>query len=319
MTNPKGVVEVLKRSHRVMVCSHVDPDGDSIGSQMAMASLLKELGKKVIILSQDPVPSKYKFLDTAGQIVASLPEGFRPDTVAMLDCSTLDRLGQVRDLISSDMVVVTIDHHPASLKPEDIAYLDPTASSTGELIVDILRDLGMSIGKERAVPLFTAIITDTGGFRFPNTTARCLAVAAELAAEGANPNRIAAQVYGQFTESSLKLLGRALGKIETLEGNRICIVCLAQKDLEACQAHPEETQGIVDHLLSMKGCQLGVFLREVAPQSVKVSLRSRGPIKANGIADTLGGGGHPNAAGYRTGKTLLEARDQVIREIKKWL
>jgi phosphoesterase RecJ-like protein len=319
MTSLKGVVEALKESRLVMVCSHVDPDGDSIGSQLAMASLLTDLGKKVAIVNQDPVPGKYRFLDSQGLIGTRLPNGFHPDTAAMLDCSSLERLGEVKALISSQMLVITIDHHPSSAKPDDPAYLNPTASSTGELLVDLIRKLEMPIGQERAVPLFAAILTDTGGFRFPNTTAKCLAVAAELAADGANPNAIAAQVYGQFTESSLKLLGRALGKIETFENSRICVVCLDQKDLDVCQARPEETQGIVEHLLSVKGCLVGAFLRETAPGSVKVSLRSRGPIKANQIAESLGGGGHTNAAGYRTKKPLFEARNQVVQEIEKWL
>jgi len=305
MKNLRGVVQAIRESHHVMVCSHVEPDGDSVGSQLAMASILRDLGKGVAIVNQDPVPARYKFLDSCGLIRDQLPAGFRPDTVAMLDCSTLDRLGTVRDFIAPDATVITIDHHPYLSKPEDPTYLEPKASSTGELIVDLLKDLEIPIGRERAIQLYTAIIADTGGFRFPNTSAKCLAVAAELAAEGAKPDSIAAQVYEQRSASSLKLLGRALGKIETLENNRVGLVCLDRRDMEECQAHPDGAAGIADHLLSLKGCLVGVL--------------SRGAIKSNKIAEALGGGGHPNAAGYRAKGSLSMVRDRALMEIKKWL
>jgi phosphoesterase RecJ-like protein len=319
MTNLRGVVKAIKASRWVMVCSHRDPDGDSIGSQLAVASLLGDLGKKVAIVNHDPVPDRYKFLDIQGLIQSRLPAEFRPDTAIVLDCSSLSRLGMVGGFITPNMTVVTIDHHPCLSKPDDPAYFDPLASSTGELIVDLFKDLEIPIGRERATQLYTAILTDTGGFRFPNTSAKCLAAAAELAAQGIEPSVIAQQVYEQLSESSLKLLSLALGKMETLEDNRICLVCLEKRDLEACQAVSEEAQGVVDHLLSLKDCLVGILLREALPETVKVSLRTRQPLKANKIAEALGGGGHPNAAGYRTQGPLSRAREEVVREIKKWL
>jgi phosphoesterase RecJ-like protein len=319
MKNLRGVIQAIKESRQVMVCSHVEPDGDSVGSQLAMASILRDLGKGVAIVNQDPVPARYKFLDACELIRDQLPAGFRPDAVAMLDCSTLDRIGAVRDFIAPDTTIITIDHHPCLSKPEAPAYLKPEASSTGELIVDLLKDLEMPIGQERAIQLYTAILTDTGGFRFPNTSAKCLAAAAELAAEGAKPDLIAAQLFEQLSASNLKLLGRALGKIETLENNRIGLVCLDRKDMEECQAHPDGATGIADHLLSLKGCLVGVLIRELSSDTVKVSLRSRGAIKSNRIAEALGGGGHPNAAGYRAKGSLSMVRDRALLEIKKWL
>jgi phosphoesterase RecJ-like protein len=319
MANRQAVLEAIEQSRRVMICSHVDPDGDSIGSQLAIAGLLRDLGKEVAIVNQDPVPSMYKFLDSQEQIRDKLPRGFQPDTAVILDCSSVDRLGTVQDLLSPGMAIITIDHHPSLPRPNDPAYLEPSASSTGELIVDLFKDLAVPIGWERAVQLYTAILTDTGGFRFPNTSAKCLAAAAELAAQGVKPNAIAHQIYEQLRKSTLKLLSRALSKIEVLENNRICIVCLEQRDLDACQACSEETQGIVEHLLSLKNCLVGVLLREVSPGMVKVSLRTREPVRANTIAQALGGGGHPNAAGYRTEGSLSEAREQALQEISKWL
>jgi len=319
MENLKAVMQAIKASQWVMVCSHVDPDGDSVGSQLAMGSLLRDLGKRVAIVNQDPVPRRYQFLDTEGMIQSQLPAGFQPETVVVLDCSSRKRLGMIGDLISPDMLVITIDHHSSLPKPNDPAYFEPSASSTGELLVDLFKNLEIPIGRKRAAQLYTAILTDTGGFRFPNTSARCLAVAAELAAQGIEPSIIARQVYEQLTESSLKLLSRALSKIETLEDNRICLVCLEKEDLEACQAPDEEAQGVVDHLLSLKGCLVGVLLREAFPETVKVSLRTRESVQANKIAEALGGGGHPNAAGYRAKGPLSHARQEALREIKKWL
>jgi phosphoesterase RecJ-like protein len=319
MTSLRGVVKAIKASQWVMVCSHRDPDGDSIGSQLAVASLLRDLGKEVVIVNHDPVPIKYEFLDTGGMIQNRMPADFQPDTAIVLDCSSLNRLGMVGGFITPNMTVITIDHHSSLSKPDDPAYFDPSASSTGELIVDLFKDLEIPIGREQATQLYTAILTDTGGFRFPNTSEKCLAVAAELASQGVEPSVIAHQVYEQLTESSLKLLSCALSKIETLEDNRICLVCLEKGDFETCQALSEEAQGVVDHLLSLKGCLVGVLLREALPETVKVSLRTRKPVRANKIAEALGGGGHPNAAGYRTKGPLPRAREEALREIKKWL
>ncbi len=313
------VVAAIKKSRNVMICSHVDPDGDSIGSQMAMASLLKNLGKQTAIVNRDPVPTKYKFLDPQGLVRDQLPEGFNPDTMVVLDCSSLDRVGVVSDLVRSDMVVIIIDHHQTMPALGDSVYLQPTASSTAELVVEVFKELEVPIGREQAVQLYTAILSDTGGFRFPNTSAKCLSTAAELVEQGADPHEVAVQVYEQRSESSLRLLGRALSKIEILEDKRISLVCLEKKDLEACDARPNEVGGIVDHLISLKGCVLGVLIREEPGEIVKVNLRSRGSVKANKIAEVLGGGGHPNAAGYLTRRSLSEARERVLLEIKKWL
>ncbi len=319
MASRQAVLEAIRESARVLISSHVDPDGDSIGSQLAMAGLLRSLAKEVAVVNQDPIPRVFRFLDSQMWIRDALPSGFQPDTAVVLDCSSLNRLGAVQELISSDMAIITIDHHPFEPQPDDPAYLDPSASSTGELIVDLFEDLAVPIDRECAVQLYTAILTDTGGFRFPNTSAKCLATAAKLAARGVEPNVIAEQIYEQLGESALKLLSRALGRIEVLENGHICAVCLQQSDLDACRADPEETQGIVDHLLALKGCLVGVLLREVSPAMIKVSLRTRGQIKANKVAQELGGGGHPNAAGFRFRGSLSQAREQVLREIKRWL
>jgi phosphoesterase RecJ-like protein len=163
------------------------------------------------------------------------------------------------------------------------------------------------------------LLSDTGGFRFPNTTVKCLDIAAELVAAGADPHFIAVQIYEQRTAGSLKLLSRALSKLEIFEGEQVAVVRLEQRDFEESQALSEEVEGIVDHLISLRGCLVGVLLRDGPDGSVKVNLRSRGAVRVNKIAEALGGGGHPNAAGYRTRGTLLQARDQALGEIKKWI
>jgi len=318
MKDLRGVVKALEVSKRLMVCSHIEADGDSIGSQLAMTSLLEELGKSVAIVNQDPIPAKYRFLDPQEIISNRLPEGFEPDTIVILDCSHQVRLGTVKDLISDDMTLITIDHHRVVTLPGDPAYLNHRASSTGELVLEVIKELGLPIGRERAVHLYTALLSDTGGFRFPNTTAKCLAMAAELVTAGADPHFIATQIFEQRTVSSLMLLSRALSKLEILKGDRVAAVRLKQKDLEESKALSADVEGVVDHLVSIKGCLVGLLLREEPEGKVKVNLRSRGSVKVNKIAEALGGGGHLNAAGYRTRGTLLQARDQALGEIVKW-
>jgi len=319
MKNLRGVIQALEDSRQVLICSHIEPDGDSIGSQLALAELLDSLGKEVRIVNRDPVPDRYRFLDTGDRIQDHLPPEFQPDTVVILDCSNRERLGRIGGLISDGMVAVTIDHHRSDPGPEDPAYIDLQASSTGELIIDIIREMDVPIDSRQAERLYTAIFSDTGGFRFPNTTAKSLAAAAELARCGAEPHRIAARIYERRSLASLRLLGHALGKLDALEGGRVTMVSLEADDLERCGAGPGEAQGIVDALITIEDALVGVLTRQMPTGEIKVNLRTRGGLKANKIAEALGGGGHPNAAGYRTTAPPDQARTALLAEIKKWL
>jgi phosphoesterase RecJ-like protein len=302
-----------------MVCSHIEPDGDSIGSQLAMASLLEDMNKEAVIVNQDAVPCRYRFLDPHGAVGDKLPEGFSPDTAVVLDCSHLSRLGKVEDLIHPQIMVITIDHHHAVPQPGDPAYLDPKASSTAELLVNLIHELQMPMGPLRAGQLYAALFSDPGGFRFPNTTAKSLSVAAELALEGADPHVVAAQILEQRTESSLRLLSRALGKLEMYEDGRVVLVSLADEDFQQCGACAEDAEGIVDFLVTMRECSVGLLLRQAPEHIIKVNIRTRGKIKANRIAETMGGGGHPNADGYRARGNVGQARERALQEIRRWL
>jgi len=317
--NLKEVIQALEDSRRVLICSHIEPDGDSVGSQLALAELLDSRGKETRIVNQDPVPSRYRFLDPHGRILGRLTSGFQPDTAVILDCSSQERLGDIGELITADMVTVTIDHHRAKPGPDDPAYIDLQASSTGELINDIIRELNVSIGPRQADRLYTAIFSDTGGFRFPNTTGKSLAIAAELIRCGARPHHIASKIYEERSLSSLKLLGHALEKLSALENGRVNMVSLDSEDLNHCGAGPGEAEGIVDALITVKDALVGALMREMPSGAIKVNLRTRGGIKANRIAEALGGGGHPNAAGYRTGAPLDQAQAALLDEIRKWL
>ncbi len=317
--NLREVVQALEDSRHVLICSHIEPDGDSVGSQLALAELLDSLGKEVRIVNQDPVPERYRFLDRQDRIQDHLPSGFQPDTAVIVDCSNPERLGGVEKLIDDRMVTVTIDHHRANPGPDDPAYIDLQASSTGEMILDIIREMSTGIQPWQAECLYTAIFSDTGGFRFPNTTAKSLASASELARCGAQPHDIACRIYEKRSLASLKLLGHALSKIDALENGRVAMVSLGSDDLEQCGADPREAEGIVDALITVKDALVGVLTREMPSGMIKVNLRTRGGLKANKIAEAMGGGGHPNAAGYRTSASPDQARSTLLDEIRKWL
>ena len=319
MKSLRGVIQALEDSRRVLICSHVEPDGDSIGSQLALAELLDSLGKEIRIVNQDPVPARYRFLDPQDQVLDHLPSGFQPDTAVILDCSNRDRLGRMGRLMTNRMVIVTIDHHRANPGPDDPAYIDLEASSTGELIIDIIREMNVPIGPRQADCLYTAIFSDTGGFRYPNSTAKSLAAAAELARCGAQPHSIASRIYEKRSLVSLKLLGRALNKIDALENGRVAMVSLEADDLKQCGAGPGEAEGIVDALITIENALIGVLTRQMPSGEIKVNLRTRGGLKANKIAEAMGGGGHPNAAGYRTTASPDQARSALLDEIRKWL
>ncbi|OGC84071.1 MAG: hypothetical protein A2V73_00385 [candidate division Zixibacteria bacterium RBG_19FT_COMBO_42_43] len=316
------ILKLIKKSKAILITSHMDPDGDSIGSQLAWGSFLKRFKKQFKIINQGQIPEKYQFLDPQNlieNIDSKNYKDFRPDAVFIFECSYLDRIGRVQKLISPKTPIINIDHHQDNQKFGTINILDKKASAVAETIFDLLKLAKFKITPQTANWLYAAILTDTGRFRFSSTTSKCLRVCAELIDSGADPKLLTDKIYYSVNLSDLRFLGYVLSQMEIEEDGKISSIALKKEILDRYQINTENTEGVVDYSLLLKGVKVGILFKEIAPDRTKVSLRSQNNIDISRIAKAFGGGGHKNAAGCLLRVNMQEAKEIVLKEIKKWI
>ncbi|NLC56864.1 MAG: bifunctional oligoribonuclease/PAP phosphatase NrnA [Armatimonadetes bacterium] len=306
--------EALRAAGRVLLACHVNPDGDTMGSALALGLALQHAGKKVTLVSPDEVPLPYHFLPGSHQFQRSVPEGDY-DVAAALDCDGESRMGSAAPAVRRAAQVIEIDHHTGTDRFGDIVVVDPTAAATGELVFGLLRLLALPITADVATNLYVALMTDTGSFRFANTTARCLRIAAELVDCGADPFRIADHVYETRSRAATLLLGRALASLKLSDDGQIAWGRLTAEDFQQAAATDAETEGIVNHLRAIAGVRVAILLREVNGK-VRVSLRSREPVDVAAVARVFGGGGHRVAAGCTLPLPLATAERRLLDEAR---
>lgn len=303
-----------------LLTSHQDPDGDSIGSLIGLGNLLLERGKMISIYCQGTPPDKYQFLDPEKIIKYEYPsEKLTYDNVIVLDCPRLDRIGFVKSLISENAVIANIDHHTENEMFGDINIVDTGASAVGEMLCVIFTDNSHKFRKNSAVPFYAAILSDTGGFRFPNTTSGSFSCAARLVADGADPKSIYDNIYSSFSVETMKLLGKGLLNLILSEDNRICAMIISQDDIAKTGASMENTEGFVDYTMKVKNSSVGVLFKEIGHSTIKVSLRSRGEFDVCEFALKRGGGGHRLAAGFTAMAPLNSVIRQTMSDLKREL
>ena len=315
------VSAVLNAGRRILVASHIDPDGDAIGTQLAFASYLRELGKEVLLVRQGDIPHKYQFLTGVGDIPHFSEYETSPpdiDTALILECPTVERIGQASEFLKSGVSIVNIDHHLDNSNFGAVNWIDTRASSVGEMAYEYFRAVDHEISPVTAEQLFTAIMTDTGRFRFSSTTPRTMAIAGELVAAGAQPQKITDLVYFDVRSSTIKLVGKVLNSIEFLFDGRVCILRQTEKMLKESGADASETEGVVDYTLHSSGVICGALLKENGGHT-RVSFRSKDGINVAEIAARYGGGGHFNASGCTMPMPIDKAREEVIRILGKAL
>jgi bifunctional oligoribonuclease and PAP phosphatase NrnA len=295
----RQIAEIIQKGRSFLVTSHMRLDGDAVGSELALYEALKSLGKEAVVYNQDRTPQMYAFLPDAGVIVNRLGplDGF--DAVFVLDCSEIERMGEEAPRIAGIRRIVNIDHHISNDRYGHLTLTDPEASSTGEMIFRLIDGMGIELTRDMAVNLYTAILTDTGAFRYSNTGPKTFAVAGRLLEKGADPAWIAQMVYETFPAVKIRLLGRALSTLEFDWQGRIAAVTVSKKMLEDAGAQWEHTEGFVEFPRSIEGVQVAVFFSEISEGVFKVSLRSKGRFSVEEVAREFGGGGHINAAACR--------------------
>ena len=309
------IKQVIERSRRVLVASHVDPDGDALGTQLAFAEYLKFMNKEVVLVREAEIPSKYHFLPDVETIIHidSLPANINIDTAVIIDCPNVERIGQASSLIRDSVNVISIDHHRDSGDFGMINWNVPESSSAGEMIYEYFLAVGFEINKSVATQLYTAILTDTGRFRYQSTLPRTMQIAGELIKAGAEPKIVYDNVYYNLSITTMKLTARVLNTIEFHQKGTICLLTLTRSMLNDTGADMTESDGLVDFTLHTKGVVVGALLKEQDSSHTRVSLRSRDGINVANIAARFGGGGHFNASGCTIPTDLATARKELLR------
>jgi phosphoesterase RecJ-like protein len=316
------IIESVKTARRILVSSHLDPDGDSIGSQLALKGWLMDLAKEVRIINQGKIPSKYLFLDEEKAIEdfdSAKAIDWSADLIFVLECPNLERIGEVKKLLKEGAKVINLDHHPDNSFFGDISYVDTQACALGEIIYELLIYSGYRLNKLTATQLYAAILSDTGRFRFSNTTPEALRIGAELITLGANPKEINNQIYYNNSNASLKLLGFLLLNLETFANGKISSLVIDQQTLEELKVSKEDTEGFVDYSLFLKGAEVGVLFTQKNDSKTKVSLRSQNSFDVSALARTFGGGGHRNAAGCTVNQDLNSTKELILKKVEEQL
>lgn len=312
------IVDALQRESSFLITSHVNPDVDSIASQLATLSALSCLGKRSVIVNEDPVPDWLRFLPGSEGVRGDLPENAQPRIAVVLDAADLGRLGRVREIVARrGLPVINIDHHPSNLFFGRFNLVLPEMSSTAEILVEVIRALGAPIDRPTATNLYAGILGDTGSFRYANTTARVLRVAADLVDAGAQPHRIANGVYYSRSIGAVRLLGEMLTTYERALGGRVGVLTLSRAGLESSGAAMDESNGYATWALSAGGTEIGMLLRELEDGKVRVSLRSKETFDVGAVARSFGGGGHVAAAGCVLEGSPAEVKELVLSKIRE--
>jgi bifunctional oligoribonuclease and PAP phosphatase NrnA len=314
---PREVLEALEGGRRVLLFAHVYPDGDVLGSQLGLGLALRAAGRAVTFACAHPVPDPFHFLPGAKDVHQWKAGRNEFDLVVALDCPDPARLGGLLDGSRGPGArVLNIDHHGDNRRYGDVNWVDTRAAATGEMVYDVIEAAGLPLTADVAVNLYTAIVTDTGSFRYSNTTPKTFRVAARLVEAGADPAHVATTVYETRHLGGLRLLGHVLQGMETDPDGSVAWLVI-DRNLASSPDLPEAEE-FVNYPRSVRTAKVAVLFREL-PDSVKVSLRAKGEVDVARIAARLGGGGHPNAAGVIRPGTLAEAKTVVLGAVREAL
>jgi phosphoesterase RecJ-like protein len=317
-------VKLIRDGERFLLTCHVLPDADAVGSMLGLAAILKTLGKEVVLYNRDPAPDLVGFLCGVDEIRSSIPAGMRFDATLITDTAARSLLPRTLPARAISGPRIVIDHHLVHDDFGDVVVRDVDACATAIVVLDLAKALGVEpLPASAAEPLYTALVADTGNFRYPGTTPTTLRLAADLLESGVDPWRVASHVFENWPMERLRLLGFAINAIETEFTGRVAILCVPSSMVERAGASERMVEGMVEYGRMIKGVEISIMLWERRPRSdetdfgqlaSKLSLRSAGRVDVSRMAALLGGGGHRAAAGATLNCDLRQARELVLVE-----
>jgi phosphoesterase RecJ-like protein len=309
--------QALREGGRFAVLSHVRPDGDALGSQLALGLSLKRLGKDVRIWNEEGMLEKYSFLPSANLLTKPPADPEDVDVAIALDTAIQNRLGTALPAVRSAKVWINIDHHPSNPGYGNLVYINPKAPATGQILFELIRSEKLPIDAAIAENLYVAISTDTGSFQYPNTTARTFEIAAELGRAGVDVGRVSQLTYENYPRRRAELLRDLLGTMRFEVNDRVASFSLSLATAKKLGVLPEDNEGLIDHLRAIHGVIVAVFFEELADGKVRVSMRSKSEkVNVCAICEKFGGGGHVLAAGARIRGTLAEVEKKILEEVR---
>jgi bifunctional oligoribonuclease and PAP phosphatase NrnA len=305
------VLNQIGRRQRFILTSHARPDGDAVGSTLACAQILRSMGKQAIVVLSDGVPGIYSPLPFTDSVLHDTTEAPEPEAVIILECDSVQR---TRLAGLEKHYLINIDHHATARPFANVNWIDPNACATAEMIFHLAREAGVKISPEVATCLYTAVLTDTGSFCFHGTTERTFALAQELVRCGADPVRIAHNVYFSTQLSKMRLLGAALSGLQR-EGS-LAWMHVDRFTMERCESTEEDCEGLVNYALAIQGIEVALFFREQPDGRFRVSLRSKGLVNVAAVAAAFGGGGHECASGCAVEGPLSVASERLLTQLR---
>ena len=313
-TPVRQIRDEIMRRQRFLLTSHARPDGDSIGSQLAMAFALEALGKQVRIVNADPAPEHYQDFPGMDRIEIAGSASADADAVIVMECSDLTRTG-VTGLDGA--FLINIDHHAGNRLYGAVNWHDESAAACGEMVFDLIRELGVPLTLEIATHVYLAILTDTGSFHHSNITPRTFDICRQTVEAGVNPAAMARRVFDSNSFGKLKLIGALLDSMELLDDGRLALLYMDDAMLEACSCTNNDTEGLINLPLTAREIQAVVFFKVGPTGEVRVSMRSKYDVDVRQVAGAFGGGGHKNAAGFTVTGSLEEVRPRIVELIVK--
>jgi phosphoesterase RecJ-like protein len=314
------IVAALRDADNILVATHIFPDGDALGSQLALGDILESLGKKVFYFSEGGCSHLHDFIPNCRKLQCQLPDISTFDAAFGLDCGDRLRLGREEERLLKIKPFIVIDHHAGHKEFGDINWVDATRSSTGEMVYELAQALGAQLSYDAAVSLYAAIVSDTGSFKYSSTSATTFHIAGELVARGVKPAEIAGKIFDNYTANRLRLLQAVLATLEMHAKNRIGLITVTRSIFAETGTTKEDTEDFINYPRSLISVQVAAFIKETDSNWISVSLRSKGNRDVAMVARTFGGGGHRNAAGFRLADTTVDkVRYNLLPQLKELL
>jgi len=319
------IIEQIHKSSSLLIASHAEPDGDAVGSLMALGLALHKLKKKTTLFNASHIPAVYSFLPKVEQIVQHIAKPNAYQTAIILDCGDLSRVGEAGQAVLRIPFIINIDHHISNTRFGNLQLIDTRACSTAEIVYRLIKALDIPIDKPIATALYTGILTDTGSFRFSNTNREAFAISKEMADSGVEPHNVAQHVFGTYSLGRIKLLNLALDSIEISENGKLSMMTVTKSMLTETGTQAEDVDGMINYARRIQNVKVAALIHELQNGTepsrhisrYHVSLRSDGSVDVATIASSFGGGGHVSAAGFQVESTLANLKSEIITLAEK--